>query len=327
MSHAEVELVLGFIEARDECKICKFLNSPFECLRVTLFLMTYFFKDYIMMIDLHCHTTASDGIFTPKDLVKKACYEKIRTIAIADHDTVDGVDEAVAEGKKCGLHVIPAIEFSIDYPHGDFHLLGYYPDCHDEGFLSGIAKIRESRERRIPKIVERLRAAGLDITESEVIDESGGGSLGKPHVARVLVRRKFASSIEDAFDRFLGPGKAGDVPKEKVTAVQGLQMIIAAEGIPVCAHPVSLELSDSDLAALFGKYIPLGLAGLECFSNMHTDDQVTRYCAIADSLSLLITGGSDFHGDKNETIGYYGGKRIVPSICAENLESFRAGRS
>jgi 3',5'-nucleoside bisphosphate phosphatase len=279
------------------------------------------------MIDLHSHTTASDGIFSPTKLVKKACDENIRTIAIADHDTVGGVDEAVAEGKKCGLQVIPAIEFSIDYPHGDFHLLGYYVDCHDANFLSGVAKIREARERRIPKIVEHLRASGLDITESEVVEESGGGSLGKPHVARVLVRKKYASSIEDAFDRFLGSGKAGDVPKEKVTAEQGLEMILSAHGIAVCAHPVSLGLPDSDLKKFLGKYIPIGLAGMECYSNMHSDDLVKRYCAIADSLSLFITGGSDFHGDKDEALGYYGEKRIVPALCAENLESFRSRRS
>jgi 3',5'-nucleoside bisphosphate phosphatase len=275
-------------------------------------------------IDLHCHTNASDGILSPAALVKKACDENIRTIAIADHDTVDGVDEAINEGNKCGMNVIPSIELSIDYPHGEFHLLGYYSDWNNADFLSGIAKIRESRERRIPLIVDRLRAVGIDITESEIIEESGGGSVGKPHVARVIVRKKYASSFEDAFDRFLGTGKPGDVPKEKMTPERGFDLIRSAKGIAVCAHPVSLSLSDSDLESFLKKYIPLGLAGLECFSNMHSDDLVTRYCTIAQSLSLFITGGSDFHGDKHETLGCYGENRIVPVSCAEDLESFHA---
>jgi predicted metal-dependent phosphoesterase TrpH len=270
-------------------------------------------------IDLHCHTTASDGICAPSDLVKRARTEKLSCIAIADHDTIDGIEPALAEASRCDVSVIPSIEFSVEHKGGDFHLLGYYIDHRNSTILGETERFRKIRERRIPRMVEGLRNAGIDITEDDVLEESSGSSPGKPHVARALMKKGIVANFDEAFERYLSSGKPGDIPKEKISLENAFSCIKEAGGIAVCAHPASLGFTPAETLSFLRKLIPLGLSGLECYSNMHTDNDVREYIAIARALSLVITGGSDFHGDKGEALGEYGKGRTIPSSCLEEL--------
>lgn len=276
-----------------------------------------------MKVDLHCHTTASDGIYTPSDLVKKARGESISCIAIADHDTIDGIEPALAAGSACNVSVIPAIEFSIEHRGGDFHLLGYYINHNDSSIRDEADRIRKTRELRIPRMVEGLRSAGIDITEKDVLDESSGSAPGKPHVARALLKKGIVSSFDEAFDQYLSPGKPGDISKEKISPEDAFSCIKKAGGVAVCAHPGSLGYTPAETLAFLRKMIPLGLSGLECYSNMHSDNDVREYISIARALSLAITGGSDYHGDKGEALGEYGKGRIIPASCFDELSDLR----
>jgi predicted metal-dependent phosphoesterase TrpH len=275
--------------------------------------------------DLHCHTSASDGLLTPAALIRKALDEGIGIIAIADHDTIEGIGEAVFEGKKTGVKVIPACEFSIDYGPGDFHLLGYGIDCGNIELDRALSRIKTIRENRIPLMVERLAATGIDITAEEVFEEARGGSPGKPHLARVLVRKGFARSFAHAFDAYLGMGKPGDVPKEKIPVESAVSLIKNAGGIAVCAHPVSLELKRDATEHFLKNLFSLGIAGVEAYANMHDDDDVGAIIGMAERIGLIVTGGSDYHGDKGEILGCYGGGRRIPEKCSRDLLSLMEG--
>jgi 3',5'-nucleoside bisphosphate phosphatase len=276
-----------------------------------------------MKIDLHCHTTASDGIYSPSDVVRLSRQADVSHIAIADHDTLSGIEEAVQCGKSCNISVIPCMEFSVDHHGGDFHLLGYFVDHTNTALLTEVDRLRQTRELRIPLIVERLQAAGIDITAADVAVEAGGGAPGKPHVARALIKKGIVATFDDAFSRYLTHGAPGDVPKEKISAETAFESIQRAGGVAVCAHPVSLGYGKEELVSFIKKMISLGLAGIECYSNMHSDDDVSMYCDIARSFSLAITGGSDFHGDKAEHLGEYGSGRLIPASCVDELYSLK----
>ncbi|HNX59976.1 MAG TPA: PHP domain-containing protein [Spirochaetota bacterium] len=274
-----------------------------------------------MKVDLHCHTTASDGILSPASLVKRCADEKVSVCAIADHDTIDGIIEARSAGDAAGVHVIAACEFSVRCPHGDFHLLGYGIDTGNARLAAELTRIKNVRAKRIPMIVDKLRECGVTIDAEEVFREAKGGAAGKPHVARVLVKRGYAEDFESAFEKYLGNGAPGNVPKEKIDPDVAFELIKESGGVAVCAHPKSLGLSYDDIAAYLKEFIPLGLRGIEAYANMHSPEDVLMFIDMTDSLGLFTTGGSDFHGDKNEVIGFYGGGRPVPESCARSLLS------
>ena len=274
-----------------------------------------------MKVDLHCHTTASDGILSPSSLVKRCVDEKVSVCAVADHDTLDGITEARIAGDAAGVNVIAACEFSVRCPHGDFHLLGYGLDTGNARLLAELARIKNVRAKRIPMIVEKLRECGVTIDAEEVFREAKGGAPGKPHVARVLVKRGYSVDFESAFKKYLGNGAPGNVPKEKIEPDIAFALIKEAGGVAVCAHPKSLGLSYDDTTSYLNTFIPLGLRGIEAYANMHSPEDVLQFIDMTDRLGLFTTGGSDFHGDKNESIGFYGGGRPVPESCARSLLS------
>lgn len=249
------------------------------------------------LIDLHVHTTASDGTLTPAGLVAHARQKGLRAVAVTDHDTVEGLPEALAEADKSGFEVIPGVEISVDYQGGEMHILGYYVDPSSEPLLVSLAQLQEYRRERNPKVIRKLRELGMHISLEEVEAAAGGNVIGRPHFAAVLVRKGYAASTQEVFDKFLGAGQPAYVKKEKLTPEEGIELIGRAGGIPVLAHPKYLRDHNADrLSALLRKLEAVGLKGVEVYYTTHTPEETDLYLRLAREYSLLITGGTDFHG-------------------------------
>lgn len=244
-----------------------------------------------MPADLHIHTNFSDGLLSPEEIVKKANVAGLTIIAITDHDTVDGIPGAMAEGAILGIKVIPGIEFTTDLPDTEIHILGYYIDHKAEWLLELLKKIRDDRVNRIYKIVEKLKGLGINIETQEILKLADIGSVGRPHVARVLLEKGAVKSIQEAFNKYLDSSAPAYVPHFKLTPFEAVETIIRAGGIPVYAHP-AVSNKDEIIPQLVAK----GLAGIEVYYSKHSDAQIKHYSSIAKKYGLLVTGGSDYHG-------------------------------
>jgi 3',5'-nucleoside bisphosphate phosphatase len=245
-------------------------------------------------VDLHTHSTASDGLLAPSQLVRQAHEAGLDLIALTDHDSTDGVSEATEAGTQEGVQVIPGIEVNTTLPdhRGEAHVLGYYVEMADTRFQENLRFIREARVRRAEQMVERLRAQGFDVTW-ERVRELAKGTVGRPHIALALMERGYASSIADAFDKYISPGKPAYVPRYKLSPQDAVHLIRAAGGVPVLAHPGSItELSAQVLPDL----TQTGLLGLECYYGDYDEATVSRLAGIAGQFGLIATGGSDYHG-------------------------------
>lgn len=274
-----------------------------------------------MKIDLHCHTTASDGIYTPQELIEFAIKNEVSTIAITDHDTINGIEEGLTYSKDKNIKVIPGIEFSVEHESGAFHLLGFYIDYKNKELCEKLEKLQKYRDERIVYMLDSLKKASVEIPLDEVIKEACGGAIGKPHVARVMVRHGFGKSVDEIFQKYLADGKPGDVPKERISPENAIELILKSGGLPVIAHPASLEYKDIEKFEEFIKpLIELGIVGIEAYSTMHNKESVSNYIEIANKYNLIITGGSDFHGDKGEKIGYYSKENLIPVELLKKLK-------
>jgi 3',5'-nucleoside bisphosphate phosphatase len=249
------------------------------------------------LIDLHVHSTASDGSFPPGEVVRQAKAGGLTAMALTDHDTVDGLTEAVAEGERIGLEVIPGVEISAQFPGGTMHILGLFVDYHNGRLDERLMVLKQARLDRNPQIIAKLNALGIPITMARVEAISGGGQVGRPHIARALMELGYVSDLQEAFDKYLGWHKPAYVSKFRFPPDQALAMIREAKGIPVLAHPFTLGLGSAyALKNLAIELKGLGLAGLEVFYSEHTKEQEALYLKLARELDLLITGGSDYHG-------------------------------
>ncbi|MFH1710427.1 MAG: PHP domain-containing protein [bacterium] len=244
-----------------------------------------------MPADLHIHSNFSDGLLSPAEIVKKARDAGLTVISITDHDIVDGIDPAIAEGEITGVKIIPGIEFTTDVPGTEIHMLGYYIDHKAEWLLELLSKIQDDRTNRIHKIIDKLKKLGISISAEDVLKLAGTGSVGRPHVARALLQKGAVKSVQEAFNKYLGYGTPAYVPHFRLTPVQAVQTIIKAGGIPVYAHP-AVSNKDEIIPELVAK----GLAGIEAYYSKHSDDQTKHYVALAEKYGLLMTGGSDYHG-------------------------------
>ena len=272
------------------------------------------------MIDLHCHTTASDGLLTPYDLIMRAEKEGISVLAIADHDTVAGIEEAMSAAKENGISLIPAIELSLDFPTGDLHLLGYGIDYHNQDFINRIQKLKSAREQRILKIIKKLNKININLTIEDVKKESNGASPGKPHVARALVKKGYAPDVTSAIKKYLIKGMPGYVSKEKLDLEAAFKLIRNVGGVSVLAHPKSMQcIDDREYERIIESFISYGLVGIEVYAAIHKDVDVEMFTGIARRHNLITTGGSDFHGEKHDRLGYYGSDRLIPISCAHSL--------
>lgn len=241
--------------------------------------------------DLHCHTTASDGTWTPEEAVRRAAAAGLAALGISDHDTLDGIAPAMAAGARLGVEVVPGVEINTRHGGTDVHILGYYVDSGDAGLNRVLAEKRDARRLRLDRMLTRLEAAGIRVPAECVLALAGGGPVGRPHLARALVEAGYASSVAEAFDRYLVPGAPGYVPRDPMTPAEAVRAILAAGGVPVLAHP-GLTARDDLIPGL----VAAGLAGIEAHHPAHDLKQRRRYAAVAGRLGLIVTGGSDAHG-------------------------------
>ncbi len=248
-------------------------------------------------VDLHLHTTASDGVLSPSGIVRYAKEQGLQAIAITDHDTIDGNAEALDEGEKLGLEVIPGVEISAQFELGSMHILGFFIDIGNKDLKERLSLLQETRAKRNPKMVKKLRELGVAISYDEVLQASGGGQVGRPHFAQVLVKKGYVHTMQEAFDRYLGKGAPAYVNKFRFDPKEAMGLIREAGGIPVLAHPFTLHIPSPDqLNALLAELVQLGLMGIEISYPEHTRDQISLYRDLAEKRGLLVTGGSDYHG-------------------------------
>ncbi|MGB9627313.1 MAG: PHP domain-containing protein [Thermodesulfobacteriota bacterium] len=277
-------------------------------------------------IDLHLHTTASDGVMKPSEIVRYAKMKGLQAIAITDHDTIEGLEEGLKEGERLNFEVIPGVEISAEYPHGSMHILGYFFDIHHPFLNERLKYLQKVRAERNPKIAEKLNQLGLKLTFEEVLKASGGGQVGRPHFAQVLVEKGYVKNYQEAFDRFLKKGAPGYVEKMRYSPREALQFIQEAKGIGVLAHPNTLGIQGiTQLEELISKLIEIGLKGLEVYYPEHSPSEVAQYKALAERYGLLITGGTDYHGiEGNELeIGVGRGDMRLPYSMVERLKAIR----
>jgi predicted metal-dependent phosphoesterase TrpH len=273
-------------------------------------------------IDLHAHTTASDGSLTPTELVVAAAHEGLTAIAVTDHDTLDGLAEAEEAARQMNIELVPGIELAVEYPSGRFHMLGYLIDRTNPTLNSRLTLLKQNRANRNAHMVEKLRSLGIDITLEEIVAESGGGQVGRPHMAAALVKKGAAASGQEAFNRYLADGATAHVPKDKISVEEGLELIHTAGGLAVMAHPASLDLEDDVLATELKRLRELGLDGLECYYSQHTSERTDTLLEMARSSGLLATGGSDFHGTAKPHVhlGHVIGNQPAPTALLHALK-------
>lgn len=259
------------------------------------------------MIDLHSHTTASDGTLAPEELVRQAAAAGIRTLAVTDHDTTAAVAACIraVEEQALPLRIVPGIELSARWKGREVHVLGHFLDPDHEELLGHLASFRDDRRSRMEAMVARLRSLKLDVSMEEVDEIRGGeGSYGRPHLARLLVAKGHARDFQDAFDRWIGKGSPGWVERPFPDATEAIALIRRAGGCAAVAHPALSGLFEPDLRALTGA----GLAGLEVDHPGHTPDVRRSLRELARKLGLSATAGSDFHaaGDDGSRLGTEG---------------------
>jgi predicted metal-dependent phosphoesterase TrpH len=266
-------------------------------------------------VDLHVHSTASDGKLTPAEVIKEAADKGLSYIALADHDTVDGIAAARKAAQRFrNLTVIPAIEISTDIPQGEVHILGYFIDYTDAELLARLEEFKNSRRRRAEQMVAKLANLGMPVEWRRVLELAGGSTIGRPHIAQAMIEKGHVSSFKDAFDEYLGHGKPAYVEREKMLPAEAVGIIVKAKGLPVLAHPLTTE----DPEGLIAELKPAGLVGLETYYNGYSDEEVEGLLALAQKHDLIATGGSDFHGIEPEEETAIGGAD-VPLEAAERL--------
>ncbi|MEI6308462.1 MAG: PHP domain-containing protein [bacterium] len=244
-----------------------------------------------MKVDLHTHSTASDGCLTPAELVRHACQEGLTLLSLTDHDTAVGLAEAEQASRSTPLRFVPGIEFSTEVEHAEVHILGYWLDFDSRLLKDTLDRLGRSRRERIRRMVHELRRLGIHIQADEILASKSSGVFGRPHVASALVQHGYASNVEEAFTRYLRIGKPAYVPHCKLSPRQVLSLVRKVGGLAVMAHP-GLSARD-DLIPMLCRD---GLGGLEAYYPEHNPSQVHRYLGLAKEAGILVTGGSDFHG-------------------------------
>ncbi|MFC1517284.1 PHP domain-containing protein [Candidatus Margulisiibacteriota bacterium] len=243
-----------------------------------------------MAADLHIHTNYSDGFLSPQKVVEVAKKVGLKTIAITDHDTVSGVDQAIRAGQQVGLEVIPGVELNTRLDKAEIHILGYFIDYKERWFQEALGESRKMRVRRAKMIVEKLNKLKVPIEYEEVERLAGHSSLGRPHVARILCEHGYADSVAEAFNKYLKVGAPAYVDLIKWDPFQAIELIRKANGVPVLAHPGVYKINE-----LIPMMIDKGLQGIEVYCLKHSNAQIEEFLRITEENKLLVTGGSDFH--------------------------------
>lgn len=259
------------------------------------------------MIDLHLHSTASDGTFSPTELVALGKEKGAHTLALCDHDTTSGVEEAVMAGKEMGLRVIPAVEISCG-TDVTVHLLGYFVDANNPSLQEVLSFLSNTRDMRMYKMLTKLQQAGINITPKDVLEfVDADGVTGRPHIAKAMIAKGYVPDVATAFSRYIGQNAPCYVEREKLSTQDAIAAILDAGGLPVLAHGGLLRLEDAPLNCLLDRMQKEGLRGLECYHSSHTKRMQQQFRMLAKQRSLLVTGGSDFHGLTKPTVFMHSG--------------------
>jgi hypothetical protein len=269
-------------------------------------------------IDLHTHSNRSDGTFEPTEIVRRAVERDLEVIALTDHDTTEGLEEAIAAGHELGVEVVPGVEFSAEYERTSIHVLCYWPDVENAELQGELQRLRDDRFRRGELMVEKLQAIGFDISFDRVREIAGGGNIVRPHVAQAMVEAGIVPTEKDAFDLWIADGKPAHVGKHALDPVDAVALIRSASGICVLAHPGMWGDQTSVPDELIERMAEAGMQGLEVDHTDHDEETRAYYRAMAERLGLVPTGGSDCHGDRYDPI------RLGTSVC--DPESFAALR-
>lgn len=243
--------------------------------------------------DLHIHSTASDGRLTPAEVVQEAARRGLKFIALADHDTVDGIAPAQAAAKSFpGLKVIPGVEISTDIPEGEAHVLGYFIDYSSRELEEKLDRFRNSRLKRARRMVAKLDKLGIHLDWRRIEQITGASVMGRPHIARAMLEKGYINSFKQAFTDYIGRDCPAYVEREKITPAEAVALIIKARGLAVLAHPFTV----SEPEAMIMELKTSGLAGIEAYYDGYSDEEVSRLVTIAEKHHLVTTGGSDYHG-------------------------------
>lgn len=272
-------------------------------------------------VDLHIHSTFSDGAFTPEEIVKHASRIGLSAIAITDHDNTDGILSAIGAGEKWGVEIVPGVELSAE-PESpkdeEMHILGYYINWQDKNFQEKLRHFREARRERAYQILEKLDRLGIKINPQQLFEFAGRGSVGRMHVARILKEEGFVNYLQEAFDLYLAYGKPAYVPKLRLSSREAINLISQIGGISVIAHP----LYGGNSEEIIQKLKSFGLDGIEVYYTNHTPEDVERFQNWAKVFGLLTTGGSDCHGGTIDEEILIGNQKI-PYDVLEKLKEYR----
>jgi len=268
-------------------------------------------------VDLHLHTTASDGIYTPSEIVRRAAEKGMEYISITDHDTINGISEALATAREFdNLTVIPGVEISTDHPNGLAHILGYFINYNNQKFRKVLEEMRHSRELRAQGMIDRLAKLGVHLDWSRVKRIAGDASVGRPHIAQAMLEKGYIDGISDAFHKYIGQGGPAYVERIKTTPEEAVELILDNGGLPVLAHPLTIDDPEAMIIRLKAK----GLVGIEAYYGEFNRQQVNSLVKLAKKHHLIATGGSDYHGFGTETEVMLGDAEVPPEAAKSLIE-------
>lgn len=274
------------------------------------------------IVDLHTHSTASDGLYSPTELLQRAAAAGLRVLALTDHDSTDGLQEAAQAAQKYAIEFIPGIELNTDVHGGEVHVLGYFPEYTRPDFQSVLQTLRNARVRRGQRMVELLNEQGVHI-QWERVREIAQGAVGRPHVAKALLEAGYVKTIPEAFDKYIGSDCPAYVPRYKLTPQDAISLIASANGVPVMAHPITLPGLE-ELKNWLSELRNAGLVGMEVYYGPYTPEEVQELKAFADQYHLIATGGTDYHGPGIHPTPL--GGRYVPYEAVEQIKAEAAKR-
>jgi 3',5'-nucleoside bisphosphate phosphatase len=276
------------------------------------------------MIDLHAHTTCSDGSMTPTQLVELAARLGLSAVAITDHDSVEGLAEGAEAGRRCGIEVVPGVEIPLEYETFTLDMLGYFLcGLPSDEFRERLVRLRKGRDERNAEILARLRDLGMDLDPAELAEIAGGEAVGRPHIGELMRRRGYVNTITEAFDNYLRRGKPAYVDRRRLSLREALRLIASSGGVASIAHPGLIRTDHGGMDRLLRESVRDGLVGLECYYPKHDDRAVYHFLELADEFRLVPTGGSDFHGDIKPDIrlGKVWRGQAVPDEALERLKA------
>ncbi|WP_250277939.1 PHP domain-containing protein [[Clostridium] colinum] len=254
------------------------------------------------MIDLHTHTTFSDGTYSPQELIELAYKNNIKAISITDHDTIEGICYGQKRAEELNIELINGIEFSAKYNNIEVHILGYFLDINNQSFLKFLEGLKQTREERNLELINKLNSLGLDITLDDVKSLSPMGLITKAHFGVALCKKGYAKTIKEAFSLYLGKDKPAYVKRDLISYEDAINAILNVKGIPVLAHPMIYKIPEKDLDICIKTLKNAGLKGIECYYPSNSLKQTNFLLSLAKKYDLKVTGGSDFHGDNRPNV-------------------------